>query len=141
MTFCGNLLTTNELIIYLKVAIFRSLLTQQIRKQQFSQIQNQIMLLDCQRPLIRNDSSKIKLFQKFLAFFFSFFRRVRATSMTQRRVENARVHFWTFSPVSVNDIFTHKAYPFNKWRSVCYFKPASINLLFNHYKFYSDDVI
>ena len=30
------------------------------------------------------------------------FRRVRATSMTQRRVENTRVHFWTFSPVSVN---------------------------------------
>ena len=33
--------------------------------------------------------------------FFSFFRRVRATSMTQCRVENTRVHFWTFSPVSV----------------------------------------
>ena len=31
-----------------------------------------------------------------------FFRRVRATSMTQRRVGNTRVHFWTFSPVSVN---------------------------------------
>ena len=30
-----------------------------------------------------------------------FFRRGRATSMTQRRVENTRVHFWTFSPVSV----------------------------------------
>ena len=35
------------------------------------------------------------------AIFFSFFRRVRATSMTQCRVENTRVHFWTFSPVSV----------------------------------------
>ena len=35
------------------------------------------------------------------AIFFSFFRRVRATSMTQRRVENTRVHFWTFSPISV----------------------------------------
>ena len=35
------------------------------------------------------------------AIFFSFFRRVRATSMTQRGVENTRVHFWTFSPVSV----------------------------------------
>ena len=35
------------------------------------------------------------------AIFFSFFRRVRATSMTHRRVENTRVHFWTFSPVSV----------------------------------------
>ena len=32
----------------------------------------------------------------------SFFRRVRATSMTQRRVENTCVHFWMFSPVSVN---------------------------------------
>ena len=38
--------------------------------------------------------------------FFSFFRRVRATSMTQHQVENTRVHFWTFSPVSVkiNDL-------------------------------------
>ena len=34
------------------------------------------------------------------AIFFSFFRRVRATSMTQRRVENTGVHFWTFLPVS-----------------------------------------
>ena len=33
--------------------------------------------------------------------FSSSFRRVRATSMTQRRVGNTRVHFWTFSPVSV----------------------------------------
>ena len=36
------------------------------------------------------------------AIFSSFFRHVRATSMTQRRVENTRVHFWTLSPVSVN---------------------------------------
>ena len=35
------------------------------------------------------------------AIFFFFFRRVRATSMTQRGVENFRVHFWTFSPVSI----------------------------------------
>ena len=35
------------------------------------------------------------------AIFYSFFRRVRATRMNQRRVENTRVHFWTFSPVSV----------------------------------------
>ena len=34
----------------------------------------------------------------FLRFFF---RRVRATSMTQRRVENTRVHFGANSPVSV----------------------------------------
>ena len=34
-------------------------------------------------------------------YFLLFFRRVRATSMTQRRVENTRVHFWTFSRVSV----------------------------------------
>ena len=39
--------------------------------------------------------------QRHHAIFFSFFRRVRATSMTQRRVENTGVHFWTFSPVSV----------------------------------------
>ena len=31
-----------------------------------------------------------------------FFRRVLATSTTQRRVENTRVHFWTVSPKSVN---------------------------------------
>ena len=36
------------------------------------------------------------------AIFFSFVRRARATNMTQRRVEKPRVHFWTFSPVSVN---------------------------------------
>ena len=35
-----------------------------------------------------------------------FFRRVRATSMTQRRVENTRVPFWTFSPVSVKQLIT-----------------------------------
>ena len=29
------------------------------------------------------------------SIFFFFFRRVRATSMIQRRVENTRVHFWT----------------------------------------------
>ena len=34
-----------------------------------------------------------------------FFRRARATSITQRRVEKTRVHFWTFSPVSVNTFF------------------------------------
>ena len=34
-------------------------------------------------------------------YFLLFFRRVWATSMTQRRVENTPVHFWTFSPVSV----------------------------------------
>ena len=48
------------------------------------------------------------------AFFFSFFRRVRATSVTQRRVKNSRVHFWTFSAVSVNDniIFIFKEFFF-----------------------------
>ena len=35
-------------------------------------------------------------------YFLLFFRRVRATSMTQRRVEKTRVHLLTFSPVSVN---------------------------------------
>ena len=39
--------------------------------------------------------------QKWTRYFLLFFRRVRATSMTRRRVENTRVHFWTFSPVSV----------------------------------------
>ena len=39
--------------------------------------------------------------------FFSLFRRVRAASMTQRRVEHTRDHFWTFSPVSVNDQTTN----------------------------------
>ena len=33
-----------------------------------------------------------------------FFRRVLATSMTQRRVENTRVQFRTFSPVSVKEV-------------------------------------
>ena len=39
------------------------------------------------------------------AIFFFFFWRVRATSMTQRRVANTRVHFWTFPPVLVNEIW------------------------------------
>ena len=38
------------------------------------------------------------------AIFSSFFRRVRATSMTKHRVENTRVQFWTFSPVLVKNI-------------------------------------
>ena len=36
------------------------------------------------------------------AIIVSFFRRILAKILTQRRVENTRVHFWTFSPVSVN---------------------------------------
>ena len=43
--------------------------------------------------------------QKWTRVFSSFFRRVRATSMTQRRVEIRRVHFWTFSPMSVETRF------------------------------------
>ena len=44
------------------------------------------------------------------SIFLLFFRRVRATNMSQRRVENTRVHFWTFSPVSVNiSIFLESA--------------------------------
>ena len=35
---------------------------------------------------------------------FYFFRRVRATSMTQHQVENTRVHFWTFLLVSDKDL-------------------------------------
>ena len=38
---------------------------------------------------------------KWTRYYLLFFRRVRATSMTQRRDENTRSHFWTFSPVSV----------------------------------------
>ena len=60
------------------------------------------------------------------ALFFSlFFRRVRATSMTQRRVENTRVNFWTFSPLSVKirNSFINKLPPLAGgqhplWRSV-----------------------
>ena len=37
--------------------------------------------------------------------FSTFFRRVRATRMNQRRVENTRVHFWTLSPVSVKALY------------------------------------
>ena len=36
-----------------------------------------------------------------------FFGRVRAASMTQRGVEHTRVHFWTFSPVSVEFILKY----------------------------------
>ena len=44
------------------------------------------------------------------AIFFSFFRRVRATSLTQRRVENTRVQFSTFSPVSVKNLKKNFSY-------------------------------
>ena len=49
-----------------------------------------------QAKTFKSERSATTLFSSF------FFRRVRATSMTQRRVENMRVHFWTFSPVSAN---------------------------------------
>ena len=50
-----------------------------------------------------------------------FFQRVRATRMTQHRVENTRVHFWTFSPVS--EIYGHLKLNLN-------FKCYSIILIF-----------
>ena len=49
-----------------------------------------------------------KLVHSFLLFFF---RRVRATIMTQRRVGNTRVHFWTSSPVSVQNFRQHLTGP------------------------------
>ena len=57
---------------------------------------------------LTNSGEDSKLFHrqkrpKVDTLFSSFFRRVRATSMTQRRVENTRVHFWTNSPVSVKN--------------------------------------
>ena len=45
-----------------------------------------------------------------------FFWRVRATSMTQRRFENTRVHFWTFSAVSVNECKSFRTLPQSKYR-------------------------
>ena len=44
------------------------------------------------------------------AIFFSFFRRVRATSMTPHRVENTRGHFLTFlrTCISINQYRTEK---------------------------------
>ena len=48
-----------------------------------------------QAKTLKRERSATRLFSSL------FLRRVRATSMTQRRVENTRVHFWTFSPVSV----------------------------------------
>ena len=44
----------------------------------------------------------VQKWTRYLLLFF--FRCVRATSMTQRRVENTRVHFWSFSLESVNII-------------------------------------
>ena len=44
---------------------------------------------------------RAKTFKSGNAVFSFFSDLLRATSMTQRRVENSRVHFWTFSPVSV----------------------------------------
>ena len=48
------------------------------------------------------------------SIFFFFFRRVRATSMTQRRVENTRVHFGVNSPVSVKVSNILMKIPFRK---------------------------
>ena len=36
-------------------------------------------------------------------------------SVTQRRVENTRVHLWTFSPVSVKEFLTIKKILTTKW--------------------------
>ena len=41
--------------------------------------------------------------QKWTQWNHAIYQRVRATSMTQRRVENNRVNFWTFLPVSVKN--------------------------------------
>ena len=52
----------------------------------------------------KGEDSKLvhrRIWPKVDASIFFFFWRVRATSMTQRRVDKTRVHFWTFSPVSV----------------------------------------
>ena len=46
-----------------------------------------------------------RIWPKVDALFSSFFATrpsMTQRRMTQRRVENIRVHFWTFSPVSVN---------------------------------------
>ena len=80
-----------------------------------------LMILDesCQQDFLRLDQnsfvnryrwwletcSKAKTSKSGHAITFSFFRRVQATSMTQHRVENTRVHFRTFSPSSVNACF------------------------------------
>ena len=68
------------------------------------------------------------------AFFFSFFRRVRATSMTQCPVENTRVHFWTFSPISV-----HKTRLSTLWPLILNFLwILRISLLRNHLLFFTN---
>ena len=56
-----------------------------------------------------------------------FFRRVRATSMNQRRVENTHVHFWTFSPVSVK--YRHTIFYPNQNSSTTLNSP---NIYINH---------
>ena len=45
---------------------------------------------------------QVNLHQSGREYFLLFFRRVRATSMTQRRVEHTRIHLGANSPVSVN---------------------------------------
>ena len=59
-------------------------------------------------------------------FSFLFFRRVRATSMTQRRVENTRVHFGANSPVSVKYLTKALIFQINFYRSLQTFLCMSI---------------
>ena len=62
--------------------------------------------------------------------------------MTQRGVENTRVHFWTFSPVSVNTLKELKIffreldiidYFIVRWYLRCYFT-ASVDVNYNVFK-------
>ena len=66
------------------------------------------------------DLSTGKNVQKWTRYSSLFFRRVLATSMTQRRVENTRVHFGANSPVSVKWTFcpTHNKHIFMSQKSV-----------------------
>ena len=66
--------------------------------------------------LFFNRRKRPKVDTLFSSFFF---RRVRATSMTQRRVEKTRVHFLTFSPVSIK--WLSKNIGINTWWNSIYF--------------------
>ena len=78
------------------------------------------------------------------AIFFAFFRRVRATSMTQRRVVKTRVHFWTCSPVSVKEVHKVRKSSSKIWKiteksailTIFLWNSINLNFFFQYFYFW-----
>ena len=107
--------TWSYIVIFSRFLEMIETLSDQIKSYEIAPFESYLSTITCRtRPRVRNVNRcrrgletcpQANLAKMSHAIFFSFFQRVRATSMTQHRVENTRVHFWTFSPVSVKCIF------------------------------------